>query len=937
MGVSKFDGYKFVNFTKENGLPDNTIIGIYEDFKSRIWVWTLAGELAYFENNSFKSLNKTNIELKKVVKGGIITDLYVDKKNTIYLSGYNIYYKIKINILNNSQQIKTQLLNHCALFINSIPNDKDKYTLNYRTFAVNKNDVERAKNEKHIYFNKKNIKLYGNDISRNPHHKLLKTKNHLYISVNNLLVEILKNGSIKTIKSFKNDIIFLKEDALKNIWVGTLNTGVYKFIQGDLSQSGVQFLNGKSVSSIEIDHENGLWLSTLETGIFYIPNPSFYYYSLKSGLLDQNIKSIYLSKKNDIWLGTYLGNLTQINHKKISNLPYFKLGTANSIADINEKNNVLYVSSNNLYQIALKKYNVINELKIRSQQVLFSKNKRDVWAAGNLKLFNISDNSIKRYWCDFKINSISEKDSNTLYIGGNNGLYTYSNGKINSQNIRFKNRINELVYKNGILALATKGHGCVIFYKHKKYILDKKKGLCSNFCNSICLSKSKLWIGTNQGISQINLAKLGKGKLSIINLNSGNGLISNMVNKIKFKNDTIYLATNKGLQVIANNKYLINKIKPPVYIDEIRCNNKIQILKPNYRFVYNQNNIFIHFVGLAYKCHSNVYYKYRLKGLSTAWEYSKSPSTNYRSLTHGNYSFEVLARNDAGEWSASPSVINFEIVPPFWELWWFKSILLIIFIFLIYLMIRFFVRKAEKRAAIKTEFFKKEAAIEKEKTQLYEKAVEMEMKFLSGQMNPHFTFNAMNSIQHYMLNNEPIKAQQYLSKYSKLIRLVLENNMHKYVLLHDEIDLMELYMEIESMRFKNKFTFNIILTEELEEENVEIPPMIIQPYIENAIWHGLFHKKTSGHIEIKFQKELNTIICSIEDNGVGRLFAKQNKLNQKEHNSVGMLITQQRLQHLHADSTLNIQTEITDVLDTDGTIAGTKVVVILPIYTPKVQ
>jgi len=207
----------------------------------------------------------------------------------------------------------------------------------------------------------------------------------------------------------------------------------------------------------------------------------------------------------------------------------------------------------------------------------------------------------------------------------------------------------------------------------------------------------------------------------------------------------------------------------------------------------------------------------------------------------------------------------------------------------------------------------------------------LENRFLSSQMNPHFTFNAMNSILLYMLDNEVEKAQTYLTKYSKLIRKVFENNLDAYISISEEVKMLTLYLEMELYRFSEKFEFTISVSEGLVDSNYNIPPMLIQPYIENSIWHGFSTKlKGVGNIDVSFTLEEGRVKCTIIDNGIGRDKTKLNKASNNGKRSLGILITQQRINNLHADDNLKFAPIITDIYDNENTPIGTKVEVYLP-------
>lgn len=198
-------------------------------------------------------------------------------------------------------------------------------------------------------------------------------------------------------------------------------------------------------------------------------------------------------------------------------------------------------------------------------------------------------------------------------------------------------------------------------------------------------------------------------------------------------------------------------------------------------------------------------------------------------LENGKYAFFVKAANNDGVWS-KPIVCFFTIHPPFWRTWWFNTLLIIVLLSILY---GFYYYKLQK---IKLE--------EKLKAQFLKDLAQIEMKALRAQMNPHFIFNSLNSIQKFILKNDTFAASQYLTKFSKLIRLILDHSNQNYIRLTNEIEQLKLYTEIEALRFDNQFDYEFILDNSIINDHTYIPSMIIQPYIENAIWHGLLHKET---------------------------------------------------------------------------------------------
>jgi len=221
----------------------------------------------------------------------------------------------------------------------------------------------------------------------------------------------------------------------------------------------------------------------------------------------------------------------------------------------------------------------------------------------------------------------------------------------------------------------------------------------------------------------------------------------------------------------------------------------------------------------------------------------------------------------------------------------------------------------------------------KEKILVEKEKILMELKALRAQMNPHFIFNAINSIQNFILENDQDGAQKHLSRFSKLIRMVLENSSYENIPMSDEIKMLELYLEFETIRFSSRFQFKIIVDETIDKDNIFISPLLIQPYVENAIWHGLMHLTgRQGEVIIHFELQNNQLKCSIDDNGIGReqsLKLKKDSL----HKSMGLSITAERLEIINALFKSKMSVKFTDKINADGAASGTRVELIMPVIT----
>jgi tetratricopeptide (TPR) repeat protein len=217
---------------------------------------------------------------------------------------------------------------------------------------------------------------------------------------------------------------------------------------------------------------------------------------------------------------------------------------------------------------------------------------------------------------------------------------------------------------------------------------------------------------------------------------------------------------------------------------------------------------------------------------------------------------------------------------------------------------------------------------ERIQTELQRKATDLEMQALRAQMNPHFIFNCLSSINRFILKNEPDKASDYLTRFSRLIRLVLINSQKSLIVLEDEVEMLRLYIEMERLRFKNSFDYSIVYTNNIEQSNILIPPLLLQPFCENAIWHGLMHKEGHGHLSVAFNVQHNILFCTITDDGIGRARAGEiNSRSAEKLKSLGLQLTAERLALFNEDRSVQTFYKIEDVTDGVGNCTGTRVII----------
>ena len=313
-------------------------------------------------------------------------------------------------------------------------------------------------------------------------------------------------------------------------------------------------------------------------------------------------------------------------------------------------------------------------------------------------------------------------------------------------------------------------------------------------------------------------------------------------------------------------------------------------------------------------------YQYKLEGFDKEWiDSDRNTNTTYTSLPGGNYSFKVRSRLGQKEWvDARP--VQFDIKKKFYQEWWFTGSIVAGLLSLVAGFYFFNLKRIKEKEALKTAYNKE--------------LLEMEMMALRAQMNPHFMFNSLNSINQFIMTNEPRAASKYLSKFAMLMRSILNNSKEKEVTLEDELKMIELYMEMEGLRFKERFQYEIVLEHSLNTKDILIQPMLIQPYIENAIWHGLMPLEKNGKITIALSKKKDRLLCKIEDNGIGRAASTEHqKKSLVKKKSMGMQITSKRMALAEEVNQIKSTLEIIDKKDVQGKATGTTVLLSLPYKT----
>ncbi|RYG02356.1 MAG: diguanylate cyclase, partial [Chitinophagaceae bacterium] len=359
-------------------------------------------------------------------------------------------------------------------------------------------------------------------------------------------------------------------------------------------------------------------------------------------------------------------------------------------------------------------------------------------------------------------------------------------------------------------------------------------------------------------------------------------LLGEDLNDLYIDKDNAYFATNNGLVYFSHNQIIKEKQSPKVYITSVSINKELLdlssagfVLKPR------QQSITFNYSAVDFK-NRQILYRYRLKD-DASWSETRNRRLELSSLEPGHYCFEISAKSQDSSWS-DPAKIKFTIEKHFWQTWWFIALAVAIGAYALYI--------------ITVRITKRQKNKEQEQLLLKNKILMLEQQALQAMMNPHFVFNVMNSIQHYINTQNTSSANRVLTGFAKLIRKNLEICTKSYISLEEELDYLKLYLSLEKNRFGEKFSYVVNVDPRIDKDETQVPSMLLQPYIENAIWHGIMPKEDGGEINISIEQKDETYLwIKIIDNGVGI----KNSLSTKTgaHQSKGMSLTQERINLLN--------------------------------------
>ncbi|MEM6686237.1 MAG: histidine kinase [Bacteroidota bacterium] len=927
-GLYRYDGNEFKLFSH----PDQiglSVFSLQKDADNVIWCTNLANQVFYVKDGKMQlffnlkkyfsgSLPRIHFHKDLLILSTIRKLIIMDKKTKEILSE-----KSSQEYLFNSEVFT---LNDTICFIDNGGNlvtIDEHFQLQRKPTVLNYSSEER-------------LILYIDKIGE----KYVFMKRYLNAPEEYTLFDINKANEINVIsKTFIESKLVHKIRSIENeLFVASDNgVQVYTIENGNFVEKQ-RLLPNVSVSDVLKDSKGNLWFTTLYEGVYVVPNLKLNVdFQIPNGNTIRKLQKgtsnelFLIGKQKEFYMFNHDTNNTQSFAKSdVADIKYFfyddqkslyYLQTTKSLQSLTFQNKILNFQES-YYPGVVKDHAIISKdtvLLATGSTILLT------------SLVNMTNNKIHRYYTE-RVRSYSCHYSpkyNNSYFGTVKGLYVLDK---NLQKNEITHNGNSIFIKE-IIAAADGTLWCLSFKNGIYQIRDNQvvqhitmnDGLLTNI-NSFMQSDVQhnvLWIAGEKGLQRLELETQ-----KFQNLTKKQGIPSYEFTGLEIIDEKVYVSTLNQLfsfdsKNVFNEKSTTN-LNP--YFTSLIINDSLVALQNEYTIPYYNEKIEIAFNTNGFLSNETVRYEYRLKealvkGVAWQQETSRSNKVVYNKLAEGTYTFQLRAK--LGDQVSEIREIKFTVLGVFYTKWWFYLIIMLSVCGIIW----YYFRNKNKRLQEKQQLL-----LDKQNKEL--ENIFLKLESLRSQMNPHFIFNALNSIQDYILNNEKKLARTYLVKFSRLIRLYLEHSQKDVISLEEELVALHLYLELEKDRFEDSFAYTVNIHDALETPHLAIPTFLLQPYVENAIKHGLLHKKKNRKLAISIALDASheKLVCIIDDNGIGREASEL--INNKKAfypKSFSSAANAKRIELLNKTRTQPIQLHIEDKKDSENNALGTKVTVSIPL------
>jgi hypothetical protein len=859
-GMAKFDGKVFKTFTTRNGLPTNDIWDITVTPDNRVWYFTKSAVLGYIENDEVYQL-KTCTENKTMYPSTTlqIGDQIALGQNSWFYFGDGCWQDFTETALDENATIIQN--NPLLAGMNPLSNEQKELA-----FGSVMRTIKEARDSTRFYH-------------------VTRTKDSLcgMLYSNGYTLVNLKNGLVID-REFRN--IFSKDHP---------DFTRIHFLNDEIQITGFNFVskldeNYKMRSVVQIpeklqsyfsmiDRSGNIWSATFTNGIYMLPQAKRnIVYDLEFDKVDKIAKS-----GDKIIANVYDKGFYEYDSSRKKFIPYIQKNGFIFSADFIDSLNIhLYTTQHQTIGVFENKHKVLFSNSGLGIRKLVYLNER-LYGNNSAGLVELDKTSFKKtsLFDQVGITDLLVLD-NGILLATSTGLKYFSHNSIDPVNAGDKNLQNPMLNLARLddtrVVIGTDGFGAYISDLKTSKLLAGTEFLS---IEDIYIENETIWLATEQGILKYIKKDTGFELISVFD--ESDGLPSRKVNSVSIINDSIFASTDNGIAIFHKDKKKQSQLLD-IFINEAGYNDE-PILKTKRVFPYkNKSTVFIEVSSIDFTegNRSPVSYQYRLLPVQAEWVETSSPAIDFTSLSPDDYQFQI-------KYGEQIKSLNFIILP----LWWQRTGVQLFLVICTVLIAGFVLLRIRKH-----ELAKRMAKVLTEK-----KMAEFELYALRSQMNPHFVFNSLAAIQYYINNNDIETSEAYLVRFSRLIRQYFEFSKETEISLLKECELLENYLIIEKLRFKDRLNYAITIDPKIDPESVSIPVMLLQPIVENAVNHGIFNKVGPGKICVNFiQNTENAITVEITDDGIG--FKAENTEKTAKVNS--SQIIEERIYHLNRSGNWDI-------------------------------
>jgi ligand-binding sensor domain-containing protein/two-component sensor histidine kinase len=944
-GLSRFDGQQFRTFTEDDGLVNNFINCIRSDPKGNIWIGTDQG-VCWYDGAIFHKIDNAGVD-------NMIHDILFAHDGTTWIatddSGIVV---LKDNAVVHHYFYNNKLPSNRAW---SIFEDKDGTVWVGTEMGL----VQFAGSFHKIHYRKEGIPVAGiRAIVRDREGTLwLATYGGGLCRQNKLTGKFDRFTQENGLSN--NTAICMISDKAGSVWVGTA-TGVTRIDGKNVkTYSSREGLCSDVVMSLLEDSWGNNWFGTSGGGACMLDGERFIHFNEKSGEMGTWVYAVHCDRKGHIWFGTSSGGATEYDGKYYTN--YFEGAgfTSSKVRCFGEDTSgTIWFGTQgegaySFHEGSFTHYDRSDGLSSNYVNAFLTDSLNRQWLATSGGGISVWDPVEKKFTRVGKKNGLISDRILALAIDSSGNIWACSQRdgvfmmQYDSADISVKKHFTE---KNGLAGNSVRcatcdrfgnmwfgmaGGGISRFDGTSFRNYSKKDSIASNNIYLLLADRTgNIWVGTEKGLDRI-VYDVSGNILSLKHYGKGEGLtgIETSTNAACLDTSTgVWFGTINGASVYHPEFDFVGTEPPKVHLTGMRLffdpieNTAYGKRDGGYRWFaipdtlvlpYTQNHLRFEFTGIDLRNPDGVHFRWRLDGFDRKWSPENTErQATYSNLPPGEYTFELQARNSDGYWSDIRR-FQFRIEPPVWATWPFRIVAGTAILCLLALLFTWRIR-----------IVKRKNRQQLEKVTLEKHVLELEQKALRLQMNPHFIFNALQSIQGFIARNDSAEARRYLAKFGKLMRFTLDSSRQSYTSVAQEAESLQHYLGLEALCHGNRFTFEILVDPEIDPDATFIPVMMIQPFVENAILHGMLHlEEQKGKIEVRFTREGNSVICEITDNGVGRAKASELEAGfKKDHKSAALAITRERLAQFNEKGKPQSSLKVVDLQDERGVPLGTKVV-----------